>query len=121
MNDTTTIERATIEREYVVIHGLAPSHLLGQGDESDETLRQYVGGIVYGTPRRIFGTLLATGKFVALVEYDYGTPWAKATVERLGSFSYGGSYALDSTVAWESFGTWVGHYSGCTAGIAVGV
>jgi hypothetical protein len=98
--------------QYVAIHGLAPHHLMGNGDQSDTLLREYIAGIVYGSPTRIFAILLATGRFVALVEYDGETVWASGTFERMGSFSYGATLSADAASAFSEFGSWAAHYSG---------
>lgn len=97
--------------QFVTIHGLAPNHLMGNGDDSDRLLREYIAGIVYGAPSRIVAVLLANGRFVALVRYEDDTVWAQGTFDRMGSFSYGAGYSLDSEVAHREFGTWIAHYS----------
>lgn len=88
---------------YVVIHGLAP--------HTNKELVDYVESIVYGIPSKIT-TIKALRHFVAIVEFpaDQFT-WAKGTFERMGSFSFGGSFHLEKATAIAEFGAWCYHHA----------
>lgn len=98
---------------YVVIHGLAPAKLMGQGDESDRVAREYVAGIVYGVPKAIYAVVLSNGRFVAFVSYEDQDGPSLSTYLRMPSFNYGAQRTSDLDKAWAEFGSWIGHYSGC--------
>lgn len=86
---------------FVIIHG-------NDWSLRDRDANDYVAGIVYGAPK--VTTVVANGKFVALVEYseeEYST--ARQTMERMGSFSYGASLMVDRLIALREFGTWLYH------------
>ena len=52
------------------------------------------------------------GHFVALCEYPSSEyPTAHHTMERMGSFSYGASLAVDKAVSLREFGSWIYHYA----------
>ena len=87
---------------YIVIHGV---------HTSCKTAVDYVEYIVYGTPDKV--TAVTVGShFVALVEYlDDQSNAAKATVERMGSFSHGASLSYDKEIAIREFGAWTYHWA----------
>jgi len=74
-----------------------------------KTPNEYVAGIVYGAPK--VTTVLTGSHFVALCEYGEDANSAKYTFERMGSFSYGASFYLDTDIAFREFGVWVVHGS----------
>lgn len=87
--------------QYVIITGRKVSH-------HQPSLQAYVAHIVYGCPNI---RVVESGEmFVALCEYEDDTATARATFERMPSFSYGTLYTKDRDVAMREFGTWAYHY-----------
>jgi len=81
---------------YVVISGW---------HSSTKSAVEYVEHIVFGLPDKV--TAVTVGShFVALVEYVDQFGYAKATVERMGSFPHAASLSFDKEVALREFGAW---------------
>lgn len=89
---------------YVVIHGRISLPLV-----TAEDIAKYVSGISYGEPS-VRAVRVGEDHFVAIAEFDHPAQ-ARTTLDRMGSFTYGASYALDKSVALGEFGAWAYHYS----------
>ena len=96
------------QNTWVVIRGMTPGHI-----ESDEELRSYIEGIVYGVPAAIYGVRVGRN-FVAVCRWPTATQdrQGTSTWERMASFSYASSLMYDGQIAFSEFGAWIGTFSG---------
>jgi hypothetical protein len=93
-------------KQYVIIIG-------NDFSLREKSATEYVSGIVYGAPK-VTAVKVSDGQrghFVALCEYTNQDVYAHSTHDRMGSFSYGASFAPNEREAFTEFGKWVAYYA----------